>query len=102
MTDPARIMPAGGKSAPKQRAATAGEGEGEGEGETVTLTPRDYEALVEAAEERQTLRDYAQTRDESAFSAEVVDAVLGRRNPDRPCSQYPGQLGTRQPRDREG
>src|SRR3546814_18396090 len=40
LTDPARIMPAGGKSAPKKRAATAGEGEGEGERETVTQIGR--------------------------------------------------------------
>lgn len=80
----ARIMPADGKSAPKKRAATAGEGE------TVTLPRRDYEALIEAAEERQALRAYAATRDEEAFPAEVVNAIIDGANPVRTWRKYRG------------
>src|SRR3546814_5670864 len=83
-------MPAGGKSAPKKRAATEGEGEGEGEGETVTLPRRDYEGLVESAEERQALRAYAATRDEEALPAEVVNAIIDGANPVRTWRKYRG------------
>src|SRR3546814_3006349 len=74
----------------KRGAGTAGEGEGEGEGETVTLPRRDYEALVEAAEERQALRAYAATRDEEAFPAEVVNAIIDGANPVRTWRKYRG------------
>src|SRR3546814_420302 len=74
----------------KRGAGTAGEGEGEGEGGTVTLPRRDYEALVEAAEERQALRAYAATRDEEAFPAEVVNAIIDGANPVRTWRKYRG------------
>lgn len=86
---PARMMSAGGKSlsnksAPRKRAATSGGGE------TVTLPRRDYEALVEAAEERQALRAYAAARDEEAFPADVVSAIIDGANPVRAWRKYRG------------
>src|SRR3546814_13872260 len=57
---------------------------------TVTLPCRDYEALVEAAEERQARRAYAATRDEEAFPAEVVNAIIDGANPGRTWRKYRG------------
>jgi len=49
--------------------------------DTVTLSRADYEALLNALDDRGSQFAYAATRDEETFPAEVVDRLLAGESP---------------------
>jgi DNA-binding XRE family transcriptional regulator len=68
---------------PRRRAAANSQ-------DTVTLPRRDYDALIETAEDNKARRAYEASRDEESFPAEVANAILDGANPIRVWREYRG------------
>jgi len=49
--------------------------------ETVTLTRADYEALMDAIDDKEAAAAFERTRGEESFPAEVVDRIMAGENP---------------------
>ncbi len=49
--------------------------------DTVTLSRADFEALLNAVDDKEAAAAFERTRDEEAFPAEVVDRIMGGESP---------------------